>query len=164
MIYSKTDPVGIDFLIDKYQNKIHEFYASFDFDVYPRIYDIEKSNKSFPAHYVSNNEYKEILLNDSKDGIVFFRTFGGDKIKRNLFATKIEVYFLLNVSKLKPNINHRADEEVKLEAYSLIDRITNREEIEISKDKEAISDFNFKIEHMQPYYLLKFSFEKNYTI
>lgn len=160
----KTNPVGIDLKIDKLQKKIYSYFDGFNVEGYPRVYDIENKDKVIPAHFVSGNDYKDVLLDDKQDAIFFFKSDGSDNLRGSMMSSDVEIFFMLNLKKLKPSSVHRPDEEIKLELLDVIQRKLNREQIDIVKGDEVLRGYQTNIRNMNPYYLLKYSFEINYTL
>lgn len=114
----KHDPVGVDVVIDKLQRDLFlELTVNFgwrDYDSYPRAYRNKKNENVIPEVYVGKNEYKEVLFNDKETVTSFF--LSGDKRvyseKTFTFEQEIAWIYQANLSKLFPDVHHRADEEM----------------------------------------------------
>lgn len=164
MNYLKTNPVGVDKVIDGLQRKVYDYFNGLNVSGFPRVYDVEIKDKVIPAYYKEMNDYQEVLLDDNKDATFFFRSNNQDTIKRSLMESEIDVIIMVDLNKVKPNATSRPDEEVKLELLNVISKQLNREEIRITKGDDALSGYNTVIKSMQPYFLLKYSFTKKYTL
>lgn len=155
----KTNPVGIDVHINSTQIKLFDKLGYTDFDGYGRIYTIEKK----PYGFVLNEDYKELLTDDKLSGHFFFvENPLTDKDK--LFITEIDIVFMLNLKKLKPNIIHRADEEVRIQILEILDNCAMFQLKSVTKGIDALSDFDHTLLDMQPYHFIKFSGEMQYNL
>jgi len=166
----KSNPVGIDVLIQKLQDKLYKEFGYLndietnDFDGYGRIYLNEKDGKIMPYHFISDKEYKLTTLDDSKDGIFFFIQEETEKRKNNFLTSEVGIVFLLNIKKIKSSILHRADEEVKLQIIDVLKTFRGYTWDEVIKGKEALRGINLNLIDMQPFHFIKFKGTIKYYI
>lgn len=131
MLVTKTNPVGIDWRIQKLQTYLHGRLAtkwsidvndseqSSTFMSYGRCYR-NKKNEGFVAEvFTGNNEYKEVYWDDSLKAISFFG-LGSKETAKIMDTVEVNLIFFVNLQKLKPSITHRADEEVRQDVKSLL--------------------------------------------
>jgi hypothetical protein len=129
MLITKVKPVGIDVVIQNVQSYLHKqlvklWSLSGDsdplYECYGRV-DRNKKEAGYIAEvYIGNNEYKEVYWNDSLKAISWFGISG--KTEQDL-QNKVDVHlvFFVDLAKIKPNVLHRADEEVRNEIQRLFD-------------------------------------------
>lgn len=159
MDYLKTNPKGIDIPIQQMQvflNKKLEFDKS-----YGRVYKIDVGfNRFIPAHFIEKtSDYVEVLTDDSLNGSFFFiennRTLVGNDSMQ--ITTPIDIIFQMNLRKLQPDMDHMADEEMRLEILGLVSLFPKFEITEVIKGIEALKGFYHNLRDMQPYTYLKVS-------
>lgn len=117
-LISKECPVGLDTVIDKLQQDLFiDLTKRFDwrdYDSFPRIYLNKKGDDTIPETYLTSGEYAEVLFNDKKTVNSFFiaddkRTYSPLEFR---WKQDVSIIFQANLSKLKPNVKGRADEEI----------------------------------------------------
>lgn len=127
MLVVKDNPEGIDWYIQRLQNKLHAALITAwglsgtpaAYECYGRCYRNRRDTGYVAEVYTSKNEYQEIFWNDQLAALSFFG------ISNNLrFGAKTEadvhLVFFVNLDKIKPSITHRADEEVREEIRKII--------------------------------------------
>lgn len=165
MIYLKENPVGVDKEIQSVQQRLYDALGYADLDAYGRVYLTERSGKTIPEYYTCvTNEYKEVLVDDSKLGGFFFTEEPSTEIVKHFFTTKVHLIFWLDLSRVKPLISHRADEEMRIEIYSKLKSIVTREDVEVVKGIEALKGIDTKLIDMQPCHFIRYSFNLRYNI
>lgn len=121
----KTNPIGIDAIIDGVQKAMYELgtFWNIELEGYPRCYILNKENGQTVEAYIGDNEYSKPL--SFAEGNKFFFVAPNDiEYVSNMFVTtNIELYFILNTVECKPTINHRADEEVRNDVLRELERI-----------------------------------------
>lgn len=152
MIHFMQNSNGIDLAILKIQEKLHNRFNN-QVDAYGRVSIIDLKGKKVPCRLV-NNEYKEIIL--SGNNSVFFFIENEKSVKKDsYYQSDIDIHFLLNLDKLKPNLPDGHDEEIRLEIISILKRIRLFDLTEITRGKT--NDFHSELIDMKPYHFLKFS-------
>lgn len=112
MNHLKTDPVGIDRVIDRIQKAIYApLLASWEtLDVYGRVYKNQKKKGVQLEVYNSNGDYDKILFSEGNK--VFFVQGDSPKSRIGTMENDLWVISILDLDKVRPDITHRADEEV----------------------------------------------------
>ena len=161
MNYNNYPNIGIDNKIKIMQDVLYQHLGFDDVDFYGRVHKvIAKDGKGFtPEVYISNTERKEVFYDDrnAPGGNVFFvdndehTTTDG----RRFFA-KVKVVFMLNLNKVAPKKNYRADSEIQNKAVELLMKLKAIEITSIEKGLDnVLSDFNIerlKKNDLQPYH------------
>lgn len=172
MIYSKTNPTGVDVPIQKAQKKLHDTLNSqwgIELDAYGRAYLLDRGDLTIPEVFVKDKDYKDVL--ELKSNRFFFVASNtATKTNHNWYETDVDIYFILNLKELKPSVSHRADQEVQDDA----DKVLSKTDFIISSIDTGInnvlSDFNisdrdnFKYADFEPYHVFKFSCSVNYNL
>lgn len=134
MLITKINPVGVDILIQKMQAYLHNGlakkwgYANTGsgpelverdhlFKAYGRAYRNQKDDGYVPEVYVGSKEYKEVFVDDTLNGLSFFLT--GDTVREG-FYNQVSIIYHVDLAKIKPNIEHRGDEEARVDAIELV--------------------------------------------
>lgn len=177
MLNRKTNPVGVDLVIDKFQTDLYNELTKnvnwAGYESYHRVYRNEKGGDTLPEAYTTKGNYKEVLFDDRKSVSSFFlteerRTYDN---ATGYYTQDLSVVFQGKLDKLYPSIVTRADEEMIQEIIFAIDRSywRNRlkevvtgidnvyESLKLSTDKKHTDD-------MSNYSLCRFNFEITYTI
>ena len=119
MLLTKTDPVGIDVHVQKFQTWLHtQLLAKWGIDTatykcYGRTYRNQTDNGYIAENYEGNNEYKEVYFDDTLTAISFFGVKPVNDFEIGRVLTELHLVFFLDLAKVKPLISHRADEEVQ---------------------------------------------------
>ena len=159
MIHLKENPVGIDYEIQRIQEYLYKNLKSWNIEAFGRV---EKLDNDLLIFKKGIDYEKALGLNDSSNGRFFFLDSNLTTEKSKQLTTDIELVFLLNIKKIKPEITHRADEEVKMEILNFLKKKVHGS-IEILKGQEVLKSFETKLLDMQPYHFIKFSFEHKYN-
>lgn len=158
-MHKKENPVGIDVEIQRIQEKLLEKLSDWNLEGFDRVYVLDKK----PIWYYKKNDYRHVLKFDKKTyGLFFFVEGDSTDVKRNISKSDVDLIFLLDISKIKPNSKHRADEEVKIDIQKILAKYLTREILKITKGINALSPFETRLEDLQPYHFIKFSFQIKY--
>jgi hypothetical protein len=130
MLITKTNPAGVDVAIQNLQIHLHKQLVKAwsltgdtdpSYECYGRCHR-NKIDSGYIAEVftggISGVDYKEVYWNDELKAISFFGT-GSKTTFDKLNKADVHLVFFVNVSKLKPLITHRADEEVRSEIQQL---------------------------------------------
>jgi hypothetical protein len=130
MNITKIDPVGLDWYIQWFQTWLHkQLMAKWGLDTedttqnalyecYGRAYRNATDDGYIAEVYTGGKEYKEVYWNDKLYAISFFGTDGS--VDRSALSTaNVHLVFFVDLSKAKPEIAHRADEEVRDEIEAI---------------------------------------------
>ena len=159
MINIKDNPVGIDKVIQKIQQRLYD-KLGYNMNSYGRIYLRKRDNKTIVTHF-KGKDYKEVILNTS-DIVSFFIVKDNTDIKNGDLTTDVDIVFFIDLKKVKPNIPHRADEEIRVEILNILnDTVYNANSF--TKDDDAVTDFHTELINMQPYHFLRFKGSLVYT-
>lgn len=177
----KTNPIGLDAVIDGVQKKMYTLsnYWNVDLEGYPRCYILNKESGQTVESYLGDNEYSKPLSFAEGNKFFFVCPNDIDNVSIQYYTTNIELYFILNVVECKPSILHRADEEIRNDVINLIetipqvkvnriiwqiDKVFNRFRNKQSRsfDYDVMTDIHpyhaFKIElELYPYYINQIS-------
>lgn len=171
MNYLKTEADGVDEPIKALQTYLYDNIVSNlglnSFDGYGRVYKNRRDSLIIPEYYVSNKEYKEILLNDVKDGIMFFSPSSTSKAYGTLVIQPCDVMFTFNLSTLTDD-NERDDEQVRQYVLWLLNQYTvdlGDKEIEtdlryVYRDYNGVSSYFYD---MQEFHHFKIKIELRYN-
>lgn len=118
MLITKTSPTGIDNAIQKLQTDLHTklvtLWGNSDlYECYGRCYKNKKDNGYVAELFTSGNDYKDAYWNDSLNALSFFSVSDKVEADKGQAKTNVSIIFFVNLTKLKPTITHRADEEVR---------------------------------------------------
>lgn len=171
MIVQKTDPVGVDAEIDRYQSKMYSYLTEKVgwgiYTSYPRAYKNTKSGGTIPEVYTGKKNYKEVLLNNKINVNSFFlvedsRDYDNENGR---FEQGISIIFQSNLKKLYPAILHRADEEMHkdifnaikhtFKSFTLDEFITGVENVYSDLDIPSENIERVKLDDMSYYHVVK---------
>ena len=172
MLYTKTLATGIDVEIQKAQRLLHDklnVLWNTDISGYGRAYLLKRSKQVIPEVFVDGKDYKDVLsLDDNR--FFFVQSNSSDRVSNKRYESDIDVYFILNLKDVKPNVTHRADEEV----HKDVDYVLNQSNLEIKSLEigvdNVIKDFkieerdNFNKSDFEPYHIFKFMCTVMYDI
>lgn len=125
MLIVKTNPVDIDSSIQFVQNVLHDTLigkwgiSSSAWNCYGRAYRNKKDKGYIAEVYEGNKEYKEVYWNDSLTMVSFFG-LSNRPIDQKDTTASIHLIVFVDLDKLYPTIDHRADEEVRKDVYEAI--------------------------------------------
>jgi len=127
MVALKLNPVGVDVVIQDMQEAMYAELVSLwgikndtDYACYGRAYRQQVAGKDqyIPEVFVSGNDYKEVYLNDRVKALSYFQYERNDFKLMN--TAPVSLIFWVNIQQLKPAIDHRADEEVRVDVANFI--------------------------------------------
>lgn len=128
MLIQKLNPVGADKNIQAFQKMLHDQLlakwglTTEKFHSYGRVYKNQRANGMYvPEWYEGENNYKEVHFDD----IPVYSFFGvADRSEFNESQHLIDAYlvFRVDLSKVRPLITHRADEEIHADIQDIIRR------------------------------------------
>jgi hypothetical protein len=171
-IIRKINPVGVDDPIDKLQvalfNGLTWSGSVSGYESYHRGYKNESNDGRLPEVFTSNNDYKEVFMDNKFSATSFFlvddRETVGQKVK-----SEVNIIFQLNLKELYRNITHRADEEARKDVYDVlysrpdIGKITSIVKgIRNVYEDLRITQVNF--DDMQPLHVFKLTMDVHHTM
>lgn len=155
---TKDTTIGLDSIIDRIQRKVYELSDKWSIELtgYPRCYILqrEKGVKVIEA-YLGNGEYSGSLIYAEGNKFFFLSGESIDRVSGDYFKTTIELYFMLNIDEVYPNILHRADEEVRVDVINVLNTVQGINVLKIESNSDKVfARFNNRISQ---------SFEHEYT-
>lgn len=169
---TKTNPIGLDAKIQSLQTRLFSQLNTLwgltspnDLDAYGRCYVIEQDGEKTARFFKTSNEY-QIVSVPERNKFFFLNRSIQKKVDTLRYKTTVELIFLLNVSQLKPNIEHRADIEVQADVELILNQIDNVwcESIETGFEN-VLRGMKYNQESdMQPYHAFKFNLNILYNM
>jgi hypothetical protein len=161
-----NNPVGIDSVINKIQSKLYNSLNTLwgvEIDGFPRCYDIIRDKRKTIEHYLGNKEYLSLISHDRNK---FFFLSNQDYVQNSYstYDTVIELYFIVNLSKCKPLLGHRGDEELRLDVINVLSLVGDiSPNMKIVKGVENVfKGYSYNLsDDMQPYHSFKISLTIN---
>lgn len=131
MIPLKTSPVEIDIPIQKLQQFLYSGLkttwgvSDTDFDMYGRCYRNSIDKGYIPEVFVGDSAngqtaYKEAFFDETVNKAIGFFHHDNTKYEKGNSRARVCLLFIVNLQKLKPNIQHRADAEVRKDVELLL--------------------------------------------
>lgn len=112
MVIVKENPIGLDAVVHHLQKGINNLSWGNLLTIYPRCYRAEREEGNTIEHYYANGDYEKVIFAEVNK--VFFEQVGTIERENNTFyTTQLDVYFTVDLTQVKPDINHRADQEVQ---------------------------------------------------
>jgi hypothetical protein len=170
MIIAKTNPVGIDQVIDRMQTYLENKLAFATWENNHRAYINPKisGQDGFIAEvYVSNGEYRECFYDDRFNATSFFITSDTTQTEDKRLVQTVSWIFQCNLKKLAALIPHRADEEIRnkvINAFKSMIGIYEIESIETGIDN-VYNEFErskLKNNNMSDLYVLRVNVQVKY--
>lgn len=131
MLNIKNTPNGIDRPIQQFQQFLYEklkglwSVSDSEFDSFGRCYRNMTEAGYIPEVFVSSDQqnntvYKEVWFDDSLHKVIsFFDVQSPTKYDQGSATARVDLIFIVNIPLLKPNIQHRADEEIRRDVEQL---------------------------------------------
>ena len=129
MNVTKTNPVGIDIPLQKLQTLLHGKLITawdlsgtpMDYQCYGRCYR-NKTDNGYVAEYFTGieNKYQEVYFDSQYKAISFFGIGQEMTEDKGFLKGDVHLVFFVDLAKLKPAIDHRADEEVRKDVIAAI--------------------------------------------
>lgn len=160
MIYLKDKPAGVDKPIQELQKFLYSKLTNWGIEGFGRAEIIDNN----PHVFRKKNDYKSgFFINPKTNGRFFFLDNPITDSKQGFSTNRVDLFFLLNVVKIKPLITHRADEEIRVEIVNYLQgKLSDGTVVKSVKGEDALSGFTHDFKSLQPYFLVKFSFELKY--
>jgi hypothetical protein len=140
------------------QGRIASVLEEWDLEIYHKLYN--RDNK--PVAFISDNEYRDVLVNDQYNACAFLVNDTERRDERRLMQANIMVIFTLNLSG-----SQREDEAAKVKAYQAVNSALWKVK-EIKKTIPVIFqgfDINgLEYRDMQPFFNFAFQCEVFYSL
>lgn len=127
MLFIKDNPIGIDKPIQKLQQHLYGQLIKVwgvnekDYKCYGRAYKNQMANGYRPEVYVGAKEYADTFFDDTISASSFFVAKDKADFGTGMTSTTVSLIFCVNLSKLKPEVMHRADEEIRQDVMNRCD-------------------------------------------
>lgn len=165
---TKTNPVGLDIPLDVIQRKVYELKDvwGIQLDGYPRCQILlTKDGKKTIEAYLGNDEYSGSLIFAEENKFFLLAGESVERVSGTYYKTMVELYFILNLEEIYPDVLHRSDEEVRIDVLNVLETIPGISVYRIEHNTDKVfARFNNRIsqnyEHeftddMQPYHYFK---------
>ena len=181
MLLTKTSPVGIDIPLQRFQTWLHNQLAAKwqlsnddpSFKCYGRCYRNQTTDGYIAENYEGNGNYAEVYFDDRLKAISFFGITPTERFEIGAQLTEVHLIFFVDLKKLKPEINHRADEEVQKDilnaagngkyGFNLTSISTGIENV-LREYPGSRRDDRLKYMDMSPRHCFRLNFSLNYHI
>jgi len=164
------NPKGIDAKINMIQNMIHDKIGWSGIEVFGRVFKNPSKTKGDTLEaYIGKKEYKDVFTNDKNNGNIFFIEDSEHKTKEGvLFTNTISIVFMINLKRLYPELENRADLNAQEDAIRIVkkSRIVKVPIIEkdITKIFNKINIENLKLVNMQPFHVFAIEGDISYYL
>lgn len=145
---TKTNPVGLDVVLDIIQRKIYTLKDTWgvNLDGYPRCQIIVRDNKKTIEAYLGNDEYSGSLVFSEENKFFFLAGESVEHVSDTFYKTTIELYCIVNLKDIYPNIQHRADEEVRVDVMNALNEISGINVVKVESNSDKVfARFNNRI-------------------
>lgn len=179
MIYLKENPIGIDAVLQQVQQGLYDNLQAIwgtELEVYGRSYLNEKNGKSTIEAFIKDNDYSGNLIVGDKSKFFFLEQGYAVPNGLNRYTQEIDVIFILDLSKCKPSIAHRADAEVHADVefelrkfsylnLSIVSFATKIQNVFKEIRFRYMESLDFKyIDDMHPFHTFKFKINVAYEM
>lgn len=122
MNYLRPNPTGIDKAIDDIQTRLYNRLGFSGIDGYGRVYPIFKDDKKpIPAFFITGNDYRDVLFDDSANGNFFFyEEPDSEKVNSIEMESKLQIIFQLDINKIYQDEDHRNDEKARIKIEGIL--------------------------------------------
>jgi len=134
--YTKVKPVGVDIVVQKYQEKLWRQLlllwnlVEADYISYGRCYRNQRPSGYVPEMFQTGTtlgtEYKELFLDDKVKVTSFFGC-ETENVTDTIFTSQGHLIFIVDLTKLGKTAQHRPDEEVRQDVYNILAASSNRD-------------------------------------
>jgi hypothetical protein len=160
----KINPIGIDAKLHKIQMKLYDKLTAkwgAALEGYPRCYVLDRGGVRTIEHFVKKNQYSGNLIVAEQSKFFFIADNDHSKLDNLLYQTNVSLFFMVDVSKIYPNILHRADNEVLADVMIVLSRCSGMliKRTIVVDFKKVFQGFRSEMEqNMQPYYCFRIDF------
>jgi hypothetical protein len=174
MIIAKLNPVGLDERIALIQKALHDGLEQkgwTNYYAYERVYinpqKILNQTSNIPELYNGNNNYREVYYNDKHNAESYFITPNTRSVESDYVSVSLGVIFQLDLSKIYPDIDHRADEEAHNDVMNVLTKISyigNVTEIVTGVENvySGLDTDSVQLTDMQPCHVFRINFTTQY--
>lgn len=160
MIYLKDNPVGIDIQIQRIQQRLYDKLSSSlncEIHAYGRAYKTNNKGSIKPEVY-KEGRYNELLTNSQIKGLHFFFIEDNESsvlTRTCMSSNTIDLIVIVDdLSKVRNDVQHYPDEEIKEEVKSYIKSYF--EITSVVKNEDALDGFDIsKLNFIYPYFVFR---------
>lgn len=172
MLIRKTNPKGLDKIIDKIQVKLDSSLNLGTWENNHRAYKNPKPDglRGFIAEvYTEKGEYRECYYDDNFDAVSFFLADENMTIlESQMISQDFALIFHVDLNSIYPTILHRADEELKLSVLNVLKSFgklftVNSIETGLRNVYREFENENFKYDDMSNLFCIRFNLNANYV-
>jgi len=167
-IYTKLTSYGIDKIIKSIQMHIQNNLTwQGEVDVYGKLQKTERENRLLYEFWTSNNEYKEVFIDDTKAGVIGFVVNNPRRINGYNIETEVDVIATVDLTKIFTN-SRRDDERAInnlrriLETAQYVNGLIEIRDGINNVFNDISTDF-IKYRDMQPYYVFSIKVNIKYN-
>jgi len=122
-------PTGVSFVIQPMQTDLNNL-CWLDIAYGLSYKNTDSDGDKFPEIYIGNNEYREVLPDDSMEkGFVFFDADESETMQTDpngrpsgFYTRRIRAVFWVKLDQIYLELNHRASEEIKRQAVQALEK------------------------------------------
>lgn len=172
---TRENPIGIDAIVHKIQTEIFKLKDTWGVSGegvellgFPRCYILQndENKKTIEAYLDNDKDYSGTLIFAEKNKFFFILPNDIEKQSALYYTTEIELFVIVNTKECKPDITHRADEEVRADVLRVLERLSsiikvNKVIINIDRvfnryNSRISQSFEYEFtDDMQPYHCFK---------
>lgn len=159
---------GIDYEIEKLKQLLIRSLKWSEIVFHCRVYKNPSKNENglVPEVYISAQEYKEVLTDDLRSGVVFFSDSEKHVLKGLEMEADVSIIFILNLSKLKGDLTRR-DIDVQHEVLEVLLKQKIFDFSELTNGLGALKEFDtskIQLSNMQPWHIFSITGKIKYNI
>jgi len=180
-IVSKTNPKGVDNVIDAIQQYLYPSLLGLgwtDYEMYPRANKNADGQSIIPEISTDPKDYQEVLFSDKYNATSFFLV--SDEVQINneerLIVQDVSIIFQLNLKELYPTVTtHRADEEAHAHLTQLFTSndelfvdttgyVTTVQRVYSDLSIQNFSRGNLNLDDMSRFHVVRYDFTVTYGL
>ncbi|MFA6619310.1 MAG: hypothetical protein WCT23_09615 [Candidatus Neomarinimicrobiota bacterium] len=158
----RKSPMGIDAVIDGIQTRLNtslDFPS--DYNIYDRAYRTEGRSGVKLERFIGGNDYQDVFKNDKTSGHIVFMLSEESTVSKASITGTLSVFCFADLSKVFPNVAHRADAELHNKLYAVLKYY---HPAKIVHGFSALQGYNVKWQDMQPWHVCRFDLKINYSL
>jgi len=149
--------VGIDKPIERLRTRLNEKLSWVT--AYGRCYRNEKEDGIKPEVYIGDNNYKDVL-HDNTENRCFFDVVNRGSFIANMSTAVVDVIFIVNIE--ETGVEGRDTEALHAEVMNVIEDIEVFKLDSLSTGSDALTAFAAGTEKFHPWYTFKFTCNVNF--
>lgn len=155
--------IGIDVEIESAKDLLNSQISGLT--MYGRAFRNNRNKRNIPELYLGNNEYREILFEDSQSQGFFYETANVELDVPTVGRTEIYICFAVNLNELYASITNERQDQYFIKDVLNTMTATRFKPVRLRTGREAFDIWNLeRFNNMHPYYLLRVECELQYSI